>query len=156
MFHRKTLDPVMKLLLAYTSKTSSCRGRCSQFSRQMKFINGDSHQYCMQRTVCMYVCICTHMCVHPGMYVYMWVHTWMEMVYNGLSVDTGNSHSHRHTVALRHERHSLSVRIINLKLRSLVSSESVFLHQNILPFLSPGWPAGLNTKSELDGSWVAL
>ena len=30
--------------------------------------------------------------------------------------------SHRHMVALRHEHHNLSVRIINLKLQSLVSN----------------------------------
>lgn len=75
-----------------------------------------------QRTVCMRVCICMYTCVHPGMHGYMRVHTWMEMGYDGLSVDTGNSCSHRPMVALRHEHHSLSVRIINLKLQSLVSS----------------------------------
>lgn len=49
----------------------------SQFSRQLKFINGDSHHYCRQSRDCVYmhVYICTYMCMYLGIYVYMCVYT---------------------------------------------------------------------------------
>lgn len=78
MFHRKTVDPVMKLLLAHTSKTSSCRGRCSQCSRQLKFINGDSHQYHRQAKDCVYACVYVYVHVCASRYAWVYACAYMD------------------------------------------------------------------------------